>query len=492
MPVNLSLRSKGIVAVMVLIGYLALIALFLAYERAGLVSMVQEIEINQARAEMVEPVINALAHSVVRSQVILNAQESAQPDLIAGGDFSLHLEALNLSLENVRGAYPDADDQVEKFRRAAGAVKAIPAAHHLARVRDSEQSLLAKLQDLQNAVRRQSVELAEEYRSRQTFISLFAISANIVGAVASVAVILVFFTRLTNDIKRLEHRAAAIVGGYRGEPLRNDRSDELGGLIGAVNRMQADLRRREQQIEVNRQQRFHQEKMAAVGSLASAIGHEVSNPIAAISGVAQFIVDESRNDERPESRRIAEFAGTILRQAERIAHIMRELASLSAPRSREPELLDLNALVRSTCSFIRYDKRFDGIEFSVALDDGLPGVVVVADHIMQILMNLLINAADATEGAGARRIGVATHVATGMVELSVSDNGRGMTPDVLEKAFDESFTTKPAGKGRGIGLFVCKDLIEKAGGRIELSSVAGQGTTATIHIPLRDKSKGRR
>jgi signal transduction histidine kinase len=251
--------------------------------------------------------------------------------------------------------------------------------------------------------------------------------------------------------------------------------------------MQADLRRAEQQMELVREQRFHQEKMAAVGSLASAIGHEVSNPIAAISGVAQFIVDEAASDARPQSQRIGEFAAQILRQTERVAHIMRELATLTAPRSPDPELLDLNALVRSTCSFIRYDKRFRGVEFDESLDHALPAVTIVADHLTQILMNLLLNAADATEQArdGARRIRVETRLAGDAVEIAVSDNGRGMTPDVLAKAFDESFTTKPVGKGRGIGLFVCKTLIEKAGGRIALESQPECGTTANLYLPLR-------
>jgi len=252
--------------------------------------------------------------------------------------------------------------------------------------------------------------------------------------------------------------------------------------------MQVDLRHWEQQLEVTRQQRFHQEKMAAVGSLASAIGHEVSNPIAAISGVAQFIADESADDDRPQGRQINEFARQILNQTERIAHIMRQMATLTAPHSPEPELLNLNALIRSTSGFIRYDKRFRSIEFEEALAPDLPAITAVADHVTQILMNLLINAADALErisDPGRQRIRIATRVVGDEVLLSVTDNGCGMTPDVLTKAFDESFTTKPAGRGRGIGLFVCKSLIEKSGGRIELSSTPGEGTTATIFIPLR-------
>jgi len=485
--VSLSLRTKGVLAILILIGYLALITAFLANEREGLVSIAERMEANQAGIGLLEPTVNGLAQSLVETQAILNAQETAPVRPVAFGSLGGRLEAINLALEEVRTTFPVVEDDVTRFRRAVGSVRAMPAVHHLAQVRDSEQVLLAKLQDVVNGLQKRSRELGQRYDATQQFIGVFAITANVVGAVASVAVILVFFTRLAGDINRLKDRASAIVAGYDGRPLRNTRRDEIGGLIDAVNRMQADLRRGERQVELSRQQRFHQEKMAAVGSLASAIGHEVSNPIAAISGVAQFIVDESADDTRPQGRTINEFAAQILKQTERVAHIIRQLSTLTTPRSPEAELLDLNALVRSTYGFVRYDKRFRGIEFEEALEHDLPAITAVADHITQILVNLLINAADASDAlstTGSCRIRIATRVAGDAVLLSVADNGRGMTADVLAHAFDEAFTTKPAGQGRGIGLFVCKSLIEQGGGRIELESALGEGTTATVHIPL--------
>ena len=119
----------------------------------------------------------------------------------------------------------------------------------------------------------------------------------------------------------------------------------------------------------------------------------------------------------------------------------------------------------------------------------------MADHVTQILMNLLINAADAMDHItepGRRKLRIsASRVADG-VHISVSDNGRGMSPDVLAKAFEKSFTTKPDGKGRGVGLFVCKTLIEEAGGRIALESSPGEGTTANLFLPSSppDKAPG--
>jgi signal transduction histidine kinase len=484
---HLSLRTKGVIAILILIGYLALIAIFLASERKGLISIAQEMEANQFTIGLIEPIVNALARSMVESQSILNAQEGRDRRAVPPGDLGIQLEALNVALEDVRLHFPEVGEAIDRFRRGVGALKAAPSPEHLAKVRDSAQILVVQLQGVLGRLQKHSADLAHRYRDGHQFISIFAVTANVVGAVASVAVILVFFTRLARDIDRLKNRAAQIVAGYDGAPLPNDRSDEMGGLIEAVNRMQVDLRRWEHQLEVTRQQRFHQEKMAAVGSLASAIAHEVSNPIAAISGVAQFIADESAEDDRPQSRQINEFARQILSHVQRIARIMRQMGTLTAARSAEPELLDLNALIESTCGFIRYDRRFNRIRLQEDLAPHQPAVMAVSDHLTQILMNLLINAADAFEGIvdpSRLKIVVATRVLGDEIRVSVADCGRGMTPEVLARAFDESFTTKPAGQGRGIGLFVCKSLIEKIGGRIELASVPDQGTTATIHIPL--------
>jgi signal transduction histidine kinase len=495
MSISLSLRTKGVFAVTILIGYLALIGIFLARERQGLVEIVQDMESTQAKAGLLEPTVNALARSLVEHQKSLNTQDALQFRPPIPSDVGLHLAPLSAALEEVRRQFPATRGDVVRFRHAAAAVTAMPASQHLAQLRDAEQVLLETLQSSLDGLRVRRDQLVTSYRRKQQFISAFAIGANILGAVASVAVILVFFTRLAGDLDRLKVRAGAIVAGYDGPPLRTTRGDEVGSLIQAVNHMQQDLRRSEQQMELARQQRFHQEKMAAVGSLASAISHEVNNPIAAIAGVAQFIVDESRGDERPQGRRIFEFGSMILGQTERIANIMRHMATLTQPRSPEPELFDLNVLIRSTCTFVRYDKRFGGIELEEALDHDLPAVTAVADHLTQILMNLLINAADATDhitAEGGRRIRVATALVGDVVHMTVTDNGKGMTPEVLAKAFEESFTTKPAGHGRGIGLFVCKGLIERAGGCIVLESVPYQGTTATVQIPLKPPAKAAR
>ena len=468
--------------------YLAFIAWFAAYQRHGLVQLVREIDVNQANQNALASIAAIVTHSLFETQQLLSLPDNGRSQPLLYADIARHFDDTTNALSEIAEIDPALIQEAANFRQAAQVMRGPPTAIELAQAQQGQQRALEALEHLSMQLHARSQQLAQQYRDRQQYISAFAMSANVVGAVACMAVILIFFTRLTKDIKRLQDRAVAIVAGYAGEPLPKTRHDEIGGLIGAVNRMQVDLRHWERQQEVGRQQRFHQEKMATIGSLAAAISHEVNNPIAAISGIAQFIIDETKDDARTSNKTVNAFAASILEQTERITSIMRQMASLTGPHSPEPELLDLNALIRSTWRFLSYDKRLRGVQVEQDLDHSLPAVEAVADHITQILINVIINSADAMEhitDASRRRIVIATRHVGHEARISITDNGRGMTPEVLAKAFDDSFTTKPPGKGSGLGLFICRSLIERAGGRITLASAVEEGTTATLHLSLR-------
>jgi signal transduction histidine kinase len=253
----------------------------------------------------------------------------------------------------------------------------------------------------------------------------------------------------------------------------------------ALNQMQRELREREAQLELSRQQQFHKEKMAALGSLAAALAHEINNPIAAIAGVAQSLCDNRQSEKCADMGSSCQ-PELILEQARRVSSITRQIADFTAPQSTEAQLLDLNGLVRSTCNFITFDRRFGSVELRTDLDAQLPAVHAVGDHLTQVLMNLLINAADALSDVRDRRptIVVSTMQAGARVLLKVADNGHGMDDEVRARAFDEFFTTKPAGRGSGLGLSLCRSLIEQAGGNIRIDSEPGGGTTITVELPL--------
>jgi signal transduction histidine kinase len=116
----------------------------------------------------------------------------------------------------------------------------------------------------------------------------------------------------------------------------------------------------------------------------------------------------------------------------------------------------------------------------------LPAGICVADHVTQVLMNLLINAGDAVADIPARKpqIQVSTRREDDNAIVAVRDNGHGMDQDVMDHAFDEGFSTKATGQGLGLGLFLCKALVEGDGGKITLASELGTGTTVSFTVPL--------
>ena len=265
------------------------------------------------------------------------------------------------------------------------------------------------------------------------------------------------------------------------------RHDELGLLMEAINRMQFELRQHEMQMELVRQQRFYKEKMVAVGSLAAVVAHEINNPLSAIVGAAR-LMSELRNTDGNDADQYIQQAEVILAQAKRVMNITRQISEFSMPQSAAPEaeLLDLNNLIRSTAKFISFDRRFSSIDMVLNLDQQLPAVYGVGDHLTQVVMNLLINAADAAEGRTdpKPRIVISTSHSDKNVVLTVTDNGTGMDKLTLNRVFEEYFTTKPVGKGSGIGMAVSKSLIESGGGAINIESELGIGTTVTIQLPL--------
>jgi signal transduction histidine kinase len=144
----------------------------------------------------------------------------------------------------------------------------------------------------------------------------------------------------------------------------------------------------------------------------------------------------------------------------------------------------LNALVRTTAGLISYDQRFGKVKLRLDLDNQLPAIIGVADHLTQVIMNLLINAADALVSVEEheKEVAVNTKVIDENILLIVSDNGKGMDQETLNRVFEAFFTTKR--KGNGLGMSLCYSIIEGHGGTIEINSVLGEGTQVQVILPI--------
>jgi two-component system, NtrC family, sensor kinase len=477
---GLSLRAKAIVMFVALAVFLVVIFVAIGRQRAELISLAEQLEGLHAIESALGRVNTAAASAVLR----INDESVLEDPREVATAVALEIEGMGPGLRVLREVFPAGEDQARRVEARLQATRTTASRADLLELRAGVNAMVSRLGQVAAEVKARKDRLWEGYRAKHDEITTTLLAMTLAAFVAFGAVVMLFFTRLARDIRRLAERAIEVVRGDRGVPVPVTRGDEVGRLMESVNQMQEILRRREQELEVTRQQRFHQEKMAAVGSLAAAVAHEINNPIAAIQGVAESIVGACENERCGNLGKRCP-PGMILEHTRRISQITRQLADLTSAHSGDPEWVDLNHLLRSTVNFLSFDRRLRHAKVELQLEPSVPAAWAVPDHVTQIAMNLVLNAADALAEVPGRegRVAVSTVVEGEFVRFRVADNGCGMTPEVLGRAFDESFTTKPAGRGSGIGLFMCKTLLDRGGGRIAIGSIPGEGTRIDVDLP---------
>lgn len=481
LPLLLSLRGKGWLFTGLLAIYFLIVSLVVAFERE---TMLESVALLQSINEREESLVG-LNYAVSRTVISVNENYFA-PDVEASGKMLvLEIEALLPGLARLQGAYPELAEFRGALEKTVLELVSEPTRATIADLRAIMHRLVLALDRVTADVAANKSKFAEQYhRSFERLTQEWA-AFGIVALVLVAAVFKVFFRGLAADLDRVRRHAVRVSKGEASIHLKHRRRDELGQLMDAVNFMQDELARRESELELNRQQSFHKEKMAAVGSLAAAVAHEINNPLSAIVGVAQAMDSECK------STTCASY-GThchpemILKQATRVMQITRQISEFSVPQSQEAELTDLNGLLRSTANFVKFDRRFRLVDVSLELDGSLPAVVLVADHMVQVAMNLLINAGDALSEIQGRSplIRIVTRIDGEWVSALIIDNGPGIPEAILPRVFEERFTTKGPGRGSGLGLSVCRSLVEKAGGEILVSSQEGVGTTVELRFPV--------
>jgi two-component system NtrC family sensor kinase len=222
----------------------------------------------------------------------------------------------------------------------------------------------------------------------------------------------------------------------------------------------------------------HAEKMAAVGQLVSGVAHEVNNPLTAILGFADLLLD---NPDLPETAR--KDLRVILQEAQRTKTIVQNLLSFARQMPPQRNPVQLNLILRRTIQLRSYDFNSHGVDIVEHLDEGLPDVIGDAHQLQQVFLNILNNAYDAVHEIGRpARIEIMTTKAGSAVEVSFRDNGYGIShPD---RIFDPFFTTKEVGKGTGLGLSICYGIVKEHGGEILCHNNSdGQGATFIVRFP---------
>jgi signal transduction histidine kinase len=204
------------------------------------------------------------------------------------------------------------------------------------------------------------------------------------------------------------------------------------------------------------------------------MAHEIGNPLGAVVGYLEFL-----KGEYPPGRE-KEIIERALGETGRIDRLVRELLDYAAPAGSELQTFDPVAAMAEASDILAHQGAFEGLHLDDRLPPTLPATYMVRHQLVQVFINLLLNARDASMVRGTIRLGGGEE--GGLVRLSVADAGAGMDPETLAHIFDPFFTTKAPGKGRGLGLAVCQRVVSEAGGRIDVRSVPGQGSEFTVWL----------
>ncbi|MDA8107851.1 MAG: ATP-binding protein [Betaproteobacteria bacterium] len=477
----LSLQSKGLIVFVLLAVYSLVLGGYVMLQKHALLDKFTDLRAMATTADE----LGQLDADILR--VGNQALGSADPDrgVHRVAEARAYLHAMWNQYADLTARVPEVPLALTRLDGVLGPLAAQPSRAGLAALRADLVREHASLSTLVNRLRQGEEALARQYRARSDRVAQVALLLAAGGVVLFGTVITLFFARLTHDVLLLKNHARKIVEGDRHEPIPVSRSDEVGELMDAVNQMSQGLDERDKQLEIERHKYFYREKMAAIGDLAAGIAHEIGNPISAIAGIAAAMQEVQAAERCPQLDKTCQ-PGLILAQTARLSAIAREIADFASPAAAEHRLLDLNELLRNTCRFVRYDRRFRRVALAMSLDGTIPAVSGAGDRLVQVVMNLLINAVDALEGLQDRvpAIRIATSATESAACLAIEDNGCGMDANTLRHAFEPFFTTKPPGRGTGLGLALCNSILAEHGGRIELESVPGEGTAVRVFLPL--------
>ena len=260
--------------------------------------------------------------------------------------------------------------------------------------------------------------------------------------------------------------------------------DARGAVIAIVSVMQDIGRLRELERRRLEQVLFDSEKLAATGRLAASIAHEINNPLEAVQNALYLLQKEFGEDstKRP-------YLDIAARETQRMSRILRQMLGFYRQQEAMTDT-DLNALVEEAGGLVAKRLRERGVQIANLLDPGLPRIRAAADQLKQVLLNLLLNAADSMPKGGT--ITVATQAGAGAetelfgrdaVQIQVRDTGDGIPDDLLSQIFEPFFSTKP-GKGTGLGLWVSQGIVQSHGGTMRVRSRVGRGTTFMITLPV--------
>jgi len=302
---------------------------------------------------------------------------------------------------------------------------------------------------------------------------------SIISALVPNLILVLLILRTISRPLRLITLAAVEVskGSYGTEVNLRKTNDEIGLLASSFNEMSRKMAADIQELQRLNEQLVQSERLAAMGTLAAGVAHEVNNPLASISSLIQMLQKDASTSETTNEK-----LALIADQIRRISQVTKDLTDFGRVRPAVRRPVGVGEVIDRSLRLAQFDKSFRRINVSVLVDSSLPSLSADADQLQQVLLNLLLNARDAMPEGG--NLSITACKKSSEVLITVADEGHGIPVDISGKIFDPFFTTKAPGTGTGLGLAVCYAIVTAHGGRIEAQPANGRGTRFSIFLPI--------
>ena len=299
--------------------------------------------------------------------------------------------------------------------------------------------------------------------------------------VPNLLLVLLVLRTISRPLQRITLAAVEVAkGAYGTEVDLRASNDEIGLLADSFNEMSRKMRADIDELQRLNEQLVRTEKLAAMGTLAAGVAHEVNNPLASISSLVQIMrAADGHSDETRERLNL------ISAQIERIGQVTRDMTNFARSRPAARGDVDIDKVIDTALRLASFDKAFQALDIERQKCPDLPSVHADEDQLQQVFLNLFLNARDAMPDGGTLTITVGQTGGNAIVEIA--DNGTGIDIEDVNQVFDPFFTTKPTGKGTGLGLAVCYGIVTAHGGRIEHKDNTPTGTIFTVSLPTTDE-----
>lgn len=283
---------------------------------------------------------------------------------------------------------------------------------------------------------------------------------------------------VTAEQRMIEREIDCTISDGRSLPLEviaTTLEEDDGVFLGYVIlfRDMTEVRRLQQEVTRNRH-------LASLGSLAAGVAHEIRNPLSSLKGFATYFRERFRDN--PTDRETAE---VMISEVDRLNRVINQLLEFARPLTMTLVPASIQPLIRHALKMVEGQAKEKGIAIIMDLSPEIGEIPVDADRMSQVLMNLCLNAIAATEAGGTLRVAL-DRQDDQRVRIAITDTGAGIRKEDLPRVFDPYFTTKPA--GTGLGLPIVQKIVEAHGGNIFLASEPGEGTTATVILPMKTSS----